>query len=135
MSCYFPFAAAYLPAWYFTDYFWLAGLVVYAVGLILFCFAVFQLGTSIRVGLPNEKTSLKTHGLYRFTRNPIYVSSYIICAGSCMMAIHPLNGLAFAIGAMIHHAIVKKEEEFLEKRFGDEWLAYKQQVPRYLGYS
>jgi len=39
--------------------------------------------------------------------------------------------LAITIG--VHHRIVKKEGEFLEKRFGQLWLDYKQRVPRYVG--
>lgn len=121
------------PPWYDSDVTRMAGFILYASGLILFVFAIAQLGSSIRVGLPNQLTALKMHGLYRLTRNPIYVSAYIICLGSCLIAIHPLNGLAFATGAIIHHSIIKKEEMFLEKRFGDEWIKYKKRIPRYIG--
>ncbi|NUM79705.1 isoprenylcysteine carboxylmethyltransferase family protein [bacterium] len=131
---FFLFKTVWLP-WYSSDVTRMAGWAFYTIGLILFIFAIAQLGSSIRVGLPDEKTILKTRGLYRFTRNPIYVSIYIVCLGSCLIVIHPINCGAFLLAMLIHHAIIKKEEKFLEKRFGNEWTAYKQQIPRYIGFN
>lgn len=109
------------------------GIILFVGGLLIAAAAIVNLGRSISVGIPRIKTELKTHGLYRFTRNPIYVGVFLMCAGSCLFAIHPVNILLFAITVGIHHLIVKKEEQFLERRFGKQWLEYKVRVPRYLG--
>lgn len=132
VCCIFFLFKTIWPPWYDSDVTRMAGFVLYIIGLILFIFAIVQLGSSIRVGLPDEKTILKTRGLYRFTRNPIYVSIYIVCLGSCLIVIHPINCGAFLLAMLIHHAIIKKEEEFLEKRFGNEWMEYCKKVPRYI---
>jgi protein-S-isoprenylcysteine O-methyltransferase Ste14 len=42
--------------------------------------------------------------------------------------------LLFVLTEIIHHNIILKEELFLEKRFGERWLEYKQRTPRYLGF-
>ena len=103
-----------------------AGLIIAVVGLV-------NLGEAARVGLPERKTELKTHGMYRFTRNPAYVGGFLVCLGSCQFSVHLVNFLLFGITFVIHHLIVKKEEEFLENTFGEQWLEYKKRVPRYVG--
>lgn len=111
----------------------ISGMVLYVVGIFLVILSLIQLGQSAAVGIPERDTKLITHGLYRFTRNPIYLGAFIMCAGSCLFSIHIINFLLFAIAVGIHHQIVIKEEEFLEKRFGRRWIDYEQQVPRYVG--
>jgi protein-S-isoprenylcysteine O-methyltransferase Ste14 len=108
------------------------GIVLYAMGLTIVLAALVQLGQSTAVGLPERNTTLKTHGLYRFTRNPIYVGGFITCIGSCFYSIHLLNFFLCAIVIGIHLRIVRREGEFLEKRFGQQWLDYKQHIPRFV---
>lgn len=108
------------------------GAILYIGGLIVIVLALLQLGRSTAIGIPERQTELRTGGLYRFSRNPIYVGGFILCAGSCFLSIHPVNILCFAITVAVHVRIIAKEEEFLEKRFGEQWLEYKRRVPRYL---
>jgi protein-S-isoprenylcysteine O-methyltransferase Ste14 len=109
------------------------GVLLFAAGLVLVMLAFVSLGASLSVGLPEGRTELKTGGVYRMTRNPIYLGAFLMCGGSCLYAIHPVNALLLAVTLFIHHRIVRKEEEFLEKRFGQEWLHYRKRVPRYCG--
>ena len=103
----------------------LVGFGIVVVGFI-------YLGKSVSVGFPQEKTELKTSGIYRITRNPLYLGAFLICTGSCLYTMHVVNFLLCLAGIGIHHWIVTKEENFLEERFGTEWLEYKKRVPRYL---
>jgi hypothetical protein len=64
----------------------------------------------------------------------LVLAGFLVCVGSCLIFIHPVNFLLCALAVGIHHAIVIKEERFLEERFGEQWLEYKQRVPRYLGW-
>jgi protein-S-isoprenylcysteine O-methyltransferase Ste14 len=109
------------------------GVVVFVAGLALVVFSFVYLGQSVSIGIPEEKTELKTHGVYRLSRNPMYLGAFLMCAGSCLFAIHLVNFVLFTITIGVHHSIVKKEEQFLEKRFGQRWLEYKKRVPRYVG--
>jgi protein-S-isoprenylcysteine O-methyltransferase Ste14 len=108
------------------------GVALFAAGLVMVIISIRQLGKSAAVGIPERETELKTRGMYRFTRNPIYTGGFILCAGSCLYSIHAVNFLLFAITVAVHVRIVKKEEEFLEKRFDGKWLEYRDRVPRFL---
>ena len=109
------------------------GAVLGAAGLLLVLPGFVSLGRSVSVGLPEEDTQLKTGGIYRFTRNPLYLGGFIACVGSCVFAPHIVNMLLTVTAIGIHHWIITKEEVFLEKRFGQQWLNYKHRVPRYVG--
>jgi protein-S-isoprenylcysteine O-methyltransferase Ste14 len=109
------------------------GVTLYGAGLLVVLVSLVQLGRSVAVGLPERETQLRTHGMYRFSRNPVYVGGFMMCAGSCLFAMHPLNFLSACVAVVIHLRIVRREEEFLEQRFGERWLEYKARVPRYLG--
>ncbi|HEX9006194.1 MAG TPA: isoprenylcysteine carboxylmethyltransferase family protein [Bacteroidota bacterium] len=109
------------------------GIVLAALGLLLVVLGFFYLGRSVSVGLPEEMTELKTGGIYRFTRNPMYLGGFSICIGSCLYTLHLLNILFAAITIGIHHAIIVREEQFLAERFGQAWSDYSRRVPRYLG--
>jgi protein-S-isoprenylcysteine O-methyltransferase Ste14 len=111
----------------------IAGITILAGGLSVVIAALIGLGNSAAVGLPDRKTELRTTGLYRFTRNPIYLGAFAMCAGSCLMALHLLNLLLFILTVGIHHTIIRREEAFLEGRFGGAWLEYRRGVPRYFG--
>ena len=107
------------------------GIVLYALGLIIVVLGFFGLGSSVSVGLPEEQTKLKTGGIYQFSRNPMYLGGFLMCLGSCFYSIHIINYILFAITVAVHHSIVLKEEEFLEERFGNNWVEYKKKVRRY----
>ncbi len=109
------------------------GIIFFASGLLFVIVSLVQLGQSAAVGFPERETDLRTTGLYRYSRNPVYVGAFMMCLGSCLYSIHLINFIACAIGVAVHMRIVQKEEEFLEKRFGTLWLDYRRRVPRYLG--
>ncbi len=109
------------------------GVGLFLAGLVIVIVGVLQLGQSRAFGLPDNQTELKTQGLYRFTRNPMYLGGFIMCIGSCFYSIHYVNVLLFAIALSTHVAVVKQEERFLAERFGKQWLEYQKRVPRFLG--
>ncbi len=110
------------------------GIAILIAGGALFAATLIHLGESLAVGFPSRSTALKTGGLYRWTRNPIYLGAYVIGIGSCLFAIHPLNFILLAVGILVHSRIIMKEEEFLRQRFGAEWVEYSRRVPRYIGF-
>lgn len=109
----------------------MAGAVLLAPGLVIFGWGLVALGKGIRIGLADNITILRTEGIYRISRNPIYLGIYMLCLASCCFALHPFNILlaVFAIGA--HHRIVLAEERFLDGKFGEQWRRYRAQVRRY----
>ena len=107
-----------------------AGVTLLLIGGILFIPAVLQLGSSLRYGIPEEDTKLKTTGIFRISRNPLYMGMFIICLGSCLYFPDMAN-VAFCICTIVFHLkIIKGEEEFLANRFGNEWKKYAAKVRR-----
>jgi len=107
-----------------------AALLVSA-GSVLLVLAFRDLGDSLRVGLPGEATTLKTDRIYRFSRNPIYVGVDLIAIASVIFIPGIINIACAIVGIAVHHAIILSEEKFLEGRFGEDWLNYKQTTRRY----
>lgn len=101
-------------------------------GATLAIAGAIYLGPSLRVGLPDEPTRLRSHGVYRITRNPIYLGIYLTVAGSALAVPTVLNFVAAVTAIALHHRIVRAEERFLAERFGAEWEEYRRRVPRYL---
>lgn len=111
----------------------LSNLIILVIpGLIIFIVSLRQLGESLRVGLPEEETSLKTHGLYKYSRNPIYVSVYMLGLASCIYVPHWLNITLLVLAVAIHHFIIKAEEKFLLAKFKEQWVEYTNRVRRYI---
>ncbi|MCX6268646.1 MAG: hypothetical protein NTW16_15045 [Bacteroidetes bacterium] len=110
---------------------WIAVGLLY-FGVFIMSVSLVNLGKSLKAGLPEEEeTTLQTRGLYRFSRNPLYVGVYLISIGSCIYFPDLIN-ISFTIyGIYIHHRIIKQEESFLSKRFGKNWLIYSARVSRY----
>jgi protein-S-isoprenylcysteine O-methyltransferase Ste14 len=102
-----------------------------SVGSVLLIIAFRDLGDSLRVGLPGEATTLKTRGIYRFSRNPIYTGVDLIAIASVLFVPWIMNIVFAIIGIVVHHAIILSEEKFLEGRFGEDWSNYKRKTRRY----
>lgn len=95
----------------------------------------YQMGEAFRVGQEPEQQSSQNN-LYRgrcfkYSRNPIYFFSMLYLIGvSLWVLIWPVWFALLMIIALIHF-LVMEEELFLTQRFGQEYLQYKKQVPRY----
>jgi len=94
-------------------------------------------GTFRRLGTPPEPwkptTALATGGLYRYSRNPIYVGFAITYAGFALAMDSPV-ALALLIPCLIvvDRFVIAREERYLTGRFGAEYEAYKGKVRRWL---
>ncbi len=106
-------------------------LMLLVAGTLLFMPAITRLGRSLRVGLPNEETTLVVSGIYRYSRNPIYLALYCMLGASLIYAFSWVNLVAVILGVALHHRIVLAEEKFLSGRFPD-YEDYRRRVRRYL---
>ena len=113
-------------------FFW--GCVAFlGIGVTFFTLAIARLGTfSLRVGLAQEETALRTTGVYRFSRNPMLLGLYLIALGSALYVQCPINWILVIIALAVHHKIILAEEAFLQSKFGEQWISYRQNVSRYL---
>ncbi len=95
------------------------------------------LGRFRRAGTPVEpwrpSSALVTDGVYRFTRNPIYLGMALLYAGLALGADSAVAlALLVPLLALVQAGIVAREERYLEGRFGDEYRRYKASVRRWI---
>ena len=83
---------------------------------------------------PREPVSnLTTDGPFRYTRNPAYLSMAMIYAGISTLA-NALSAILLLPAALlvIQRGVIEREERYLEDKFGEEYLRYKEQVRRWV---
>jgi len=90
-----------------------------------------RLGTRMEPWKPT--TALSTDGLYRFSRNPIYVGFTLMYLGFAV-AMDSLIAVAFIVPCLIvvDRFVVQREERYLTGKFGGEYDAYRARVRRWL---
>jgi len=115
---------------------WLAvGLALLLVGAAIYgwCvydFATFGRGTPAPIDAPSR---LVVRGLYRYTRNPMYLGVLTVILGwVALYRSAALGAYAIAVAAAFSLFIVLYEEPHLRRAFGDEYEAYRARVPRWL---
>jgi len=106
--------------------------VLIIAGLTFTVISLINLGNSTRLGLPSETTHFKTKGLYKFSRNPMYVGFNLITLSSIIHFLSPWTIILGIYSIFVYHLIILGEEKFLEKRFGTNYINYKEKVRRYL---
>jgi protein-S-isoprenylcysteine O-methyltransferase Ste14 len=103
-----------------------------AIGLILIVISLVNLGKSTRLGIPDENTEFKNSGIYKFSRNPMYVGFNLLTLSSMLFTANIFIVIMGVYSVIVYHLIIRGEEAFLEERFGDEYLEYKKKVRRYI---
>ncbi len=78
-------------------------------------------------------SSLVTGGPFRYTRNPGYLSMAMIYAGIASLA-NALWAILLlpAVLVVIRRGVIEREERYLERKFGEEYLLYKARVRRWI---
>jgi len=108
-----------------------AAVCVWAIGFVLLFVGRFTLGTSFRIGNPKESTRLRVDGLFRVSRNPMYVGVYSTLLATVLRTMNPVLLLCSAFIVAVHHRIVLAEETHLQNAFGKEYEEYCCRVRRY----
>jgi protein-S-isoprenylcysteine O-methyltransferase Ste14 len=92
--------------------------------------------TPIQSGGTRKRVSaevLHTAGLLNHVRNPLYVGNILIIMGLSLVHNSPwVYGLAIPVTLFAYVAIVAAEEAYLLRRFGAEYQAYCERVPRWI---
>jgi protein-S-isoprenylcysteine O-methyltransferase Ste14 len=83
---------------------------------------------------PNTPTPrVVTSGFYRYSRNPAYVSLVVIQLGIALLLNNAWILLALLpVLVTMHYGVIIREEAYLERKFSDEYLRYKEDVRRWL---
>jgi protein-S-isoprenylcysteine O-methyltransferase Ste14 len=93
--------------------------------------AYFSMGLITNIGLPTGKHELRTSGIYKISRNPMYASFFFLNTATFLYLPSLLLLIAMVYGVVVHHFIILEEERYLDTEFGDVYRNYKSGVPRY----
>lgn len=107
-------------------------LIALAMAIVLWAYFTFKKHkTTILPHKPN--TNLMTGGIFRFSRNPIYVAFILAQLGIALGLDAPLALLAAPLTlAILYFTVVKKEEAYLTRRFGQDYVDYKLTTRRWI---
>ena len=101
--------------------------------LLLWCVRDFYVAGKGTLAPWSPPKNLVTVGLYRFSRNPMYVGVLTILVGWAVL--HGSRTLWIYAGAMaiaFHLRVLMYEEPWLARTHGDGWTSYKSRTPRWL---
>jgi len=111
------------------------------IGIVFLIAAFFFLATSLTkffktrntVILIKPASSLQTGGVYAISRNPMYVGLLFVYLGITCFIGNWWNIILLPLLIFIMQAyVIKSEEKYLERAFGDEFIVYKKRVRRWL---
>ena len=111
------------------------GLIIFSSGIvmILYCILLFfkiGKGTPVPIEPPKE---FVTSGLYKHSRNPIYIGDTLIFLGISLIFGHLLLYIYTLLAFMFYYLfIVLYEEPSLRRRFGSSYTEYCKKTPRWL---
>jgi protein-S-isoprenylcysteine O-methyltransferase Ste14 len=114
--------------------YWLGGAIVAAAILGLGLWPVMLFRRSGQSANPWKPTpSLIDRGPFRLTRNPMYLQMVLACLGVAVMLMNWWIVILTPIAAWsLQRLAIVPEEAYLERKFGDAYLAYKRRVRRWL---
>lgn len=109
----------------FDSKWFILGIFVYSLGVVLYAVSVVNFARPAGNGL-------NVNGLYKISRNPMYVAYFVAFLG-CAILTGSLILLALLIVFQISaHWIILAEERWCLQQFGGEYLKYKSRVRRYI---
>jgi len=109
------------------------GLIITAIGGVIFITAMLSMKTSWRVGIDKAtQTKLVSSGIYRYSRNPAFVGFDNMFIGFALMYPSLLTAAVAILNIAAIHNLILQEEKYLETVFGKEYLKYKDRTPRYI---
>jgi len=114
------------------------GTIIAGIFLVYACltaglafYYMIKAGTNVDVRKPAK--TIVTVGIYSYTRNPMYLSMVILLIAFTFLA----NALWIAISipffiVIMQKGVIEREEAYLENKFGEEYLRYKNRVRRWI---
>jgi protein-S-isoprenylcysteine O-methyltransferase Ste14 len=110
------------------------GLGLAGIGFLFGILSVFAFANARTTVNPHGSVrTVVSSGVYRFTRNPIYLGMFFMLIG------FPLTfgnvwgiPLALAFIPLMNKLVIEHEEAYLEKKFGEAYTGYKRRVRRWL---
>lgn len=111
----------------------ISGFILLLTGFLIVITAHAQMSKSWRMGIDRKtKTKLINTGLFRHSRNPVYLGLIIQSLAVFLLILNLTTLILFVLLLADLILIISSEEKFLEKQFGKEYLSYKKKVRRFI---
>ncbi len=109
------------------------GYILITIGFIIGVLSLIAMKNSWRVGIKyKQKTKLITSGLYKISRNPYFLSYYILILGFIFIFPSLIISALYFLLVIMFHKMVLEEEKYLKSIHGQLYLNYKKNTNRYL---
>lgn len=101
------------------------GIIVYLIGTILYMKSIIDFSKP-------ETNGINKNGLYKYSRNPMYLAFFLYFLGCNLLINSWLYFVILLIFQISVHYLILSEERWCIKKFGEEYKNYMKQVRRYI---
>lgn len=109
--------------------------IVLGTALLLSCLRSFYVAGRGTLAPWSPPRHLVTTGLYRLSRNPMYIAVVLVLWGWALAFRSRANAVyALLVMVAFHVRVIVGEEPWLARTHGEEWVRYRAQVPRWFGW-
>ncbi|MEA4875854.1 isoprenylcysteine carboxylmethyltransferase family protein [Anaerorhabdus sp.] len=115
----------FLNVTFTATWIFILGIFLYILGLITGAISVMDFAKPKKSGLNNS-------GIYKFSRNPMYVSYFMIFVGCSLLTKSIPLFIIVLIFQISAHGIILAEEKWCVAEFGNDYLNYMSNVRRYI---
>ena len=104
-------------------------LASFIIGTLFIFFGEFT--RFVSSGTLKKFEGVTRNGIYAYTRNPLYIGSFFLGTGACIISKDLLFSLMFFIFFIsLYNRVMLREERYLIGRYGEDYRRYIEEVPR-----
>jgi len=105
--------------------------LMFSIGILMIFFG--ELIRFVSSGTLKKYDGVTQKGIYAYTRNPLYIGSFFLGAGACVMSNDWLfSAVFFSFFFLLYGRVILREEKYLVRRYGGDYVQYIAEVPRFL---
>jgi len=129
------------PSWYpylmpvgYLDIEWLrtSGLILFVISFLWTSIAQFQMSKSWRIGIDyEEKTKLVSHGLFKYSRNSVFLGVLVSYFGTFLIIPNILSFAILLTTWVLIQTQIRLEEVYLEEVQGQDYIDYRSKMRRW----
>jgi protein-S-isoprenylcysteine O-methyltransferase Ste14 len=108
-----------------------AGTLWFYAGMVIYCLGVLLLAVSVINYAKPSRSGINLKGLYRISRNPMYMAYFACFLGCVLLTKSPVLFVLIIVFQVSAHWIILSEERWCKSKFGDEYVQYMTKVNRY----
>ncbi|QEE15539.1 isoprenylcysteine carboxylmethyltransferase family protein [Promethearchaeum syntrophicum] len=106
--------------------------IIFCIIFVLMALVLIQISHKTLFKDNQPPAKVLTKGIFKFVRNPMYLGILLIYVAVICFSISLISIGVFIIIFFVYNKMVKVEEKILEEIFGNEFLEYKEKVPRWI---